>query len=341
MDEPQEEAEFLESRADGPRGPFGIRFDAWIGAYSGERWRRPAAFVLVLGLCVGATALAGVGAYRRDLAADRAAAALILRQETIGDPVSLPDAASLGPVGSWSAEPSATAEVDLVNLGPDAVTLLPGDVLRGPGVTAGSLSPGGSGRLSPGQIARLVGTVWVDCRQTPATTSPSPPVTTLLVRARLANSRVGTTPIGLNAGGESVRDQICLRQGEAVVSASFPQSADPAHHTFTLALTARSLADTPLQYTLTLRYAPSAALSQGAKLGGPDPVGSVSGALAPGGTLSGGFVVPVTHCPIALLEENADVDLQLTALDAGKPVLLRADSFDLSTLLAAACGRIR
>ncbi len=70
-------------------------------------------------------------------------------------------------------------------------------------------------------------------------------------------------------------------------------------------------------------------------------MGSVSGALAPGGALSGGFVVPVTHCPNALLEENADVDLLLTVLDAGAPVLLRADSFDLSTLLAAACGRMR
>ena len=134
MEEP--EAEFLESRADAYRGPFVGWIAARVGAYSaercgGKRWRRPVVFVLVLGLCVSTVAIAGVGAYRRDLAADRAAAALVPRRETIGDPVSLPDAASLGALGGWSAEPGTTAEVDLVNLGPDAVTLPPGDLLLG------------------------------------------------------------------------------------------------------------------------------------------------------------------------------------------------------------------
>ena len=325
--------EFLVSHPDAPESWFDTRF--------GRGWRRPVAFLLVLGSCLGAVGVAAADTYRRDQSADRAAAALVLREKTVGDPVSLPDAASLGAAGSWSAEPSTAAEVDLVNLGPDAITLLPADLLRGPGVIAGSLDPSGSGRLNPGQVGRLAGTVRVDCHQTPATSSPAAAQTTLLVRAVRANGSVGTMPIGLDTAGESVRDQICLQQGAAVISGDFPLSVDPTRHTFTIALSARSLANAPLRYALTLSYPGATAPYPGAVLGEPKPVAEVSGELAPGAILSGGYVVPVTRCPTALPEENADVDLQLTLPDAAGPVLLRADSFDLSILVEAACGRIR
>lgn len=328
--------------------------------------RRPAAFVLVLGLCLGAAAAAGVGAYRRDVAEERAAGRLVLR-EAVDDPVNLPDAASLGRPGTWREDPSTKVEVDLVNLSPDTVTLLPGAALRGPGVTAGQLAPDGSGRVKPGQVGRLAGTVTVDCGLIPAARSQASAQTTLLVRARLADGSVGAAPIGLNADGESVREQVCLHQGEGVVAGFFPESADPARHTFTVALTARSLAAEPLNYMLMYQYtdgmdaqdlgttpATSAtgrlstwiSILQGDRevtLGAPAPVGSVTGVLQPGASLSGGFAVPVTRCPDAPLEEDVDVDvdLQLIVDDAGRPVLLRADSFDLSTLIEAACGRSR
>jgi hypothetical protein len=327
-------------------------------------WRRMAAGALVLGLALGATTGAAIGAYHRDLAAERAAATLALRAQATGDPVTVPDTAALGVPGTWRIDPSTSVEVDLVNLSPDAVTLLPGAVLRGPGVTAGTLDPSGSGRLTPGQVGRLEGSATVDCGLIPAP-APAAAHSTLLVRARLANGAVGLDAVALGGGGESVRDQICLRQGEGVVAGFFPESADPVRHTFTILLSALSLAVDPLRYTLVVQYAnaaggedlgstpatsatgrlaPRRTASQGAQaftLGAPAPVGSVAGLLEPGASVSGGFIIDVTHCPNALPEEDVDVDLQLIVDDSGRPVLLRADAFDLATLVEAACGRYR
>lgn len=337
MEDAETEIEFLESQPDPDARPLlGRRFS----------WHRPAAFVLVLGLCVGACATVGVHAYRRDQAADRAAAVLVLREQATGDPVSLPDAASLGDHGTWTFDPTTTVEVDVVNRGPLPVTLLAEVAMRGPGVTSASLAPLGDGRLNPGQIGRLAGTVRVDCGLPSAATAGQDAQTTLLVRARLANGGIGTEPIGLNTGGESVREQICLQQGAAVASGNFAESADPVHQTFVVSLTARSLTATPLSYTLAYQYTNASrggavAAPPPATLGTPVPVGSVSGLLGPEARLSGGFVVPVTRCPVGLPEENVDVELQLIVSYAGRRVLLQADAFDLSMLAAAACGQFR
>lgn len=337
MEDSDTEIEFLESQPDPDADPlFGRR----------DTWRRPVAFLLVLGLCLGATALAGVHAYHRDQAADRAAAELVLREVATGDPVSLPNAASLGGQGTWTGDPATTVEVDVVNRGPYPVTLLPDVAMHGPGVTSASLAPRGGGRLNPGQAGRLAGTVRVDCGFPSAATAGQDAQTTLLVRARLANGTIGTAPIGLNTGGESVREQICLQQGATVASGNFAESADPVHQTFVVSLTARSLTATPLSYTLAYQYTDG---SRGdavrrlppATLGTPVPVGSVSGLLKPGAGLSGGFVVPVTRCPVGLPEENVDVELQLIVSYQGRQVLLQADAFDLSMLAAAACGQFR
>lgn len=334
MEDAEAEVEFLESDPDP---------DAWPPG-PGDTWRRPAAFVLVLGLCLGAAAIAGGRAYRRDQAADRAAATLALQVLATGDPVGLPEAATLGSAGTWTGEPSTTVEVDVVNRGPDAVTLLPDAAMSGPGVAAANLAPSGDARLGPGQVGRLLGTVQVDCGLPSAAGLGRDAQTTLRVRARLANGSVGTAPIGLNTGGESVREEICLQQGAAVASGNFTESADPLRRTFTVSLSARSLARSALSYTLTYQYADASrngavAAVPGTALAAPVPVGEVAGLLTPGGRLSGGFTVPVTQCPIALPEENVDVELQLIAADADRKVLLQADEFDLSLLVAAACGQ--
>lgn len=282
---------------------------------------------------------AGVAAYRRDLAADRDAAVLLLGETATGDPVILPDTTSLDRGGVWSSEPSTTVEVDVTNRGPDPVTLLPGAPLRGPGVVAGALAPEGGGKLNPGRVGRLVGKVTVDC-----VVARESGQTTLAVRARLANGSVGSAPIGLNVYGESVREQICLEQGAGVVSSDFPQSADPASHTFTLTMNAHSLSPQPIRYRLTYQYTSSdgnTVVGQGEDtgiLGAPVPVGSTSGVLPPGGDLSVGFVVPVRLCPAVPGRDTVDVELRLIGDDGGRPVLLRAAAFDLSTLVAAACG---
>jgi hypothetical protein len=334
MDDAETEIEFLES--DDPDGRL-------LGG-SGPAWHRPAAFLLALGLAIGGTTAAGVHAYRRDQATERAAAELVLREVATGDPVLLPNATSLGVQKGWTWDPSTTVQVDVINLGPDPVTLVQPATMRGPGVESAGLVPGGDPKLNPGQIGHLVGPVRVDCTLPSATSADLDAQTTLLVRARLANGGVGTTPIGLNTGGESVRDQICLQQGAAVAAGSFAESADPNRGTFDVSLTARSLIGEPLSYTLVYQYADVAA-DEGvpdlldATLGKPAPFGTVTGILAPGARLSGGFVVPVTHCPIALPEENVDVELQLVVTDAGRRVLLQADRFDLSLLAAAACGQ--
>ncbi|WP_034265280.1 hypothetical protein [Actinospica robiniae] len=334
MEETEIEIEFLESEPDPDARPLG----------PADGWRRPAAFVLALGLCVGAASLAGVRAYRHDRAADRAAATLVLRVQATGDPVGLPGAATLGSADSWGGDPSTTVEVDVVNRSPDAVTLLPDAVIRGPGVFSASLAPSGGARLEPGEVGRLVGTARVDCTLPSAAGVGRDAQSTLLVRARLADGSVGTAPIGLNTGGESVREEICLQQGATVASGNFAESADPLRHTFTISLTARSLLSSPLSYTLTYQYSDAsrngaAAVVPNTALGAPAPAGTIAGLLVPEGRLAGGFTWPVTQCPLALPEENVDVELQLIVTDSDRKVLLQADEFDLSLLAAAACGQ--
>lgn len=332
----RQDEEFLESGSDPDLGrpvPF---LPGWPAR---QRWQRPAVFVLVLGLCLGATVAEGIATYRRDVAADRDASLLVLGETATGDPVILPDTMSLDREGVWSSKPSTTVEVDVTNRGPDSVTLLPGAPLRGPGVVAGALAPEGGAKLKPGQVGRLVGTVTVDCVATQERGR-----TTVAVRARLANGSVSSAPIGLDVYGESVREQICLEQGAGVVPGDFPQSVDPASHTFTIAMSAHSLSPQPIRYQLAYQYSSSggsAVGDQGAYagiLGTPVPTGTTSGLLEPGGDLSGGFVVPVTLCPVGPSRDTVDVELRLIGDDGGRPVLLRAAAFDLSTLVAAACG---
>ncbi|HEY2739254.1 MAG TPA: hypothetical protein VGK45_12685, partial [Thermoanaerobaculia bacterium] len=236
--------------------------------------RRLTGSALVFVLALALTGFAGAAAYRHDAATAAAANALVLSQVDVGDAVTLTDQGRLGGANAWRIEPSVAVAVGVTNKGPDAVTLLPGATLTGPGIAGTStLSPSGATVLAPGQSGRLTGTVTVDCglnvldasspqTQTQAQPQPQPQTqtaagNTLLVHARTASGAVGVAAIGVGQGGDAVRTQICRQEGNSLVASFFPVSVDTATHTFSVAVTARSLSAQPLKYWVTADFADS------------------------------------------------------------------------------------
>lgn len=330
---------------------------------------RLAVTVTVFGLALSATGLFGVSEYRHDKAIEAAGNALVLRGVDVGDPVTLTDPGLLGEPNAWRLDPSAAISVGVTNESPDAITLLPGATLLGPGLTGpATLRPAGGAELQPGQSGHLTGVVTVDCGVQTAPTLDTSQGSTVLVQARTADGGVGTASVGLNTGQESVREQICLQEGEGVAASFFPESVNPSAHTFTVAVSAHSLAQQPLHYQLSEDYSnrsvgalglvPALTVARtegdtpmvpgvtadahlpGITLSAPTPLGPVDGVLAAGASLSAGYTIHVLHCPSTLPASDEDVDLQLFLVYHGIPADLQADSFDLLSLVGAACGLI-
>ncbi|HEX4789095.1 MAG TPA: hypothetical protein VH372_11575 [Actinospica sp.] len=338
--------------------------------------RRLTGSLLTFVLALALTGFSGAAAYRHDAAVAAAANALILQQVNVGDAVTLTDPGRLGGANGWRIEPSAAIAVGVTNKGPDAITLLPGAVLTGPGVTGQStLSPAGATVLGPGQSGRLTGTVTVDCGMN--VQAPSTPRThtaagnILLVHARTASGAVGVAAIGVGQGGDAVREQICREEGNSLVASFFPVSVDTGTHTFSVAVAARSLSAQPLKYWVTAHYSGNPegylggqasdmtiemsdgrpaesglsadavdALLPGVRLASAAPVGPVDGTLAAGANTSAGFSVHVESCPSSAPSARVDLDLEMFLDDHGRPAYFQADGFALDTLVAAACGLV-
>lgn len=243
-----------------------------------------------------------------------------------------------------------------------------------------TLSPAGALVLAPGQSGRLTGTVTVDCGvQSGPSAQFSAKFSakggdTVLVQARTQSGAVGVAALNVGpAGTDAVRQQICREQGEGLAASFFPVSVDAAKHDFTVGVSARSLAAQPLKYWLATSYqlapgtaAASAASSgsdpdtllgglsvvaglspqaiatllPGVQLAAAEPVGQSSGSLAPGASTSAGYEVHVRSCPSSMPHATADLVLQMFLDDEGQPAYFQSDSFDLATLVAAACGLI-
>ena len=301
--------------------------------------RRVLGSLLVFAFALCTTGFAGVLAYRHDQAVEAAADALILREVRVGDPVTLVDPGALGGSGAWRIDPSATVAVDVTNESPDTITLLPGATLLGPGLTApATLRPSGLSVLRRGQSGRLTGVATVNCAVQTAQTEQAAHGNTVLVPARTASGAVGVASVALDGGGESVRQEICVQQGQGLAASVFPESVNTRTHSFTLTVSAHSLSTQPLRYRLVLAFSGRPTPLPGTPLSAAVPVGAVSGTLAAGADLSAGYTMRVLSCPTWLPTSGAEVDLEMEVYFRGKPAVFQSDSFGLDTIVGAACG---
>lgn len=180
--------------------------------------RRILASLLIFGLALAVTGFAGAHAYRRAQATELADDTLILGEARVGEPVTLVDPDELGGSGGWRLDPSVTVAVDVTNESPDAITLLPGALLTGSGLSSpAALQPSGASVLEPGQSGRLIGTATVNCGVRALQSAKVAQPGSVLVPARTSNGAVGAAQVDLDGGGESIREQICGRQGQASV----------------------------------------------------------------------------------------------------------------------------
>jgi hypothetical protein len=336
--DPQEDPDDVEW-LDGHDGHDEVRVRAHESARLPPRTtaRRVLGSLLVLVLALAATGYAGSAVYRHDEAVEQAANTLVLQGVDVGDPVTLLDPGALGGAGSWRIQPSAPIAVDVVNESPDPITLLPGATLYGPGLTApATLRPSGPAVLRPGQTGRLTGVATVDCSVQAQTETDHG--NSVLVQARTTDGAVGVASVALGGGGESVRQQICVEQGQGLASSFFPQSVNSTTHAFTVTVSAHSLAAQPLHYEVVEAVATAPAQSSGVPLSTPTPVGPVSGTLQPGGSLTAGFTVHITACPAQPASTLGDVELEVLLDYHGTPAIFQMQSFDLGMLVRAACG---
>jgi hypothetical protein len=299
--------------------------------------RRVLGSLLAFGLVLAGTGYAGTLVYRHDEAVEQAANTLMLRAVDVGDPVTLLDPGALGGFGAWQIDPSAQVAVDVTNTSPDPITLLPGATLYGPGLTEpATLKPSGPSVLRPGQSGRLVGTATVDCGVR-AQNLGSAHGNSVQVQARTTSGAVGVASVDLDGSGESVRQEICVLQGEGLAVSIFPQSANSTTHTFTVSISARSLAAQPLRYELVEIISTPPTLMPGIPFGAPVPVGPVTGTLQPGADLNAGYSVQVT-CPTLVTTARGTVELEMLLYYRGTPAVFQMDSFDLGILVRGACG---
>ena len=300
--------------------------------------RRVLGSLLVFVLVLGATGYAGTLVYRHDVAVEQAANTLMLRAVDVGDPVTLLDPSALGGVGVWRIDPSAAVAVDITNESPDPITLLPDSSLYGPGLTKpATLRPSGSAVLRPGQTGRLTGVATVDCG-VKAASGGADHGNSVLVQARTTSGAVGAASVDLDGGGESVRQEICVQQGQGLVASYYPQSVDTAKHSFTVAVSAHSVAEQPLRYQLDVIISSPQAQIPGVALSTPVPFGPVTGTLQPDAGMNAGFVVHVPVCPTVATSARGTVELQMLLYDHGTPAVFQMDGFDLGVLVRAACG---
>jgi len=340
--------------------------------------RRLLCSLVVFALGFSITTYSGLHAFRHDEAVAAEANDLMLRTVNVGDAVTLTDPGQLGGSGGWRVDPTASIAISVTNESPDAITLLPGSTLVGPGLTRpATLSPSGSTRLEPGQSGKLAGTATVNCGvhvQNPAAAgdvSQSTGGNSVLVQAKTASGATGVASLSVGQPSTSaVRDQICAAQGGGLAASFFPESVNPTKHTFTVAIDAHSLSAQPMRYLMQAAFdngslrASTAAddltirlsngkpvtsglsldavdqLLPGVRLSAVEAVGPVQGVLSPDGTIDAGFTVQVLSCPSAVPTARADVTLDMYLDYQGQPAYFQADSFDLGMLIAAACDMV-
>jgi hypothetical protein len=333
--------------------------------------RRALVSLLIFALALSTTGFAGLHAFRHDQSVQAAENELVLREADVTDPLMLTDPGELGGADTWRPNPSASIAIGVTNESPDPITLLPGATLLGPDMAGpATLQPSGKTLLRPGQSDELTGVATVNCGVPERLTSVLEN-DTILVHARTASGAEGVATVSLDGGAESIRSAICTEEGDALAANFFPEAVNPTTHTFTVVVSARSLAAQTMHYRVTESYASSVASVggpistqaapasaapgvdgqlnllpgatatsdlPGVKLSAPVPTGAVDGTLAAGADLNAGFTIRVLSCPRTLPTAQSAVELAVQLDDGGVPAVFQADGFNLDTLVGAACG---
>lgn len=206
--------------------------------------------------------------------------------------------------------------------------------ISGPGGLGGSasvVSPGGDGSQS------AVGGSLFGFGAVPQSTRAH--LGSLVVRARAAGGRIGEQTIYPETGLNTTATRICTQQGENVANVAGPRtSADPATHVIMVSLTATSVADVALDYHADAEFStiPEApGLQLPATL---TPTAPTSGTVGPGGSVTLGFQVPITHCPSSSTPADENILFNLMFLLNGRLVSLQTYTAAVQPLIAKACG---
>ncbi|MBR7833185.1 hypothetical protein KDL01_07910 [Actinospica durhamensis] len=161
----------------------------------------------------------------------------------------------------------------------------------------------------------------------------------LVVRARAAGGRVGDETIYPETGLNTTAARICTQQGENVANVAGPRAtADPATHVITVSLTATSVADVALDYHADAEFS---TIPEAPGLVLPDTLSAtapVSGTVTPGGKVTLGFQVQITHCPGSSTPADENILFNLMFLLDGRLVSMQSYTSSVQPLISKACG---
>lgn len=328
--------------------------------------RRALASALSLALVVSAAIGAGSAAYHRHETDVRIADTLRLAASSTAP--AIPGLTELAFAARWHAHLDERIVIPVVNKSPNAVTLVDGRLTEAGLRGTSTLKPLGEATVPPGGTGKLAGTVTADCTtqfEDAVTIDPNKSKTTatvtingdgtitgtgtleaqrqarmgrLQVRARSVSGHVGEQTIFPESGLSDTADRICSQQGGTVAHTSGVKVAvDPHTHSFRVSLTAKSVADTALNYVGNTGWA-AQPTALGLKLNDSFTPVTESGTVQPGGTFTVSFQMTVEHCPTT--PTFADDNLLLSLLFVLDTSLVSAenDTVAYRAVINEACG---
>ncbi|WP_034265282.1 hypothetical protein [Actinospica robiniae] len=331
---------------------------------------RALASVLSLAVVLSAAIGAGTAAYDRHQTDVRSAN--LVRLAASSTAPSIPGLTELAFAPKWHAILSEQVVVPVVNKSPHPITLLDGRLtetgLRG----APTLKPVGKAVIPPEGTGELGGMVTADCTagfsdmssganpQSSAgldgtTTAMASVIDTasldagdltkmresmgaLQVQARSVSGHLGEQTIFPEQAVGNTADRICSQQGRKVAQLNkVTTSVDPSAHTFTVSVTAKSLADTALEYVSSAGFEtlPGAL---GLELAGDFSPSSQDDLVQPGGSFTVSFQMTVVTCPTSATFHQDQIMLNVTFLSDDFMLSGVNESVAARPLIYGACG---
>lgn len=337
------------------------------------RAARGRALASVLSLATVLSAVIGVGtvAYHRHETDVRAANLVKLTASSTAP--SIPGLTELAFDPKWHGHVSEHIVIPVVNKGPHAITLMDGKLSEAGLQGAPMLEPVGKATIQPGGTGELGGTVTADCTTefsnltmndvtvgpgttvgtTTATvvldgdstdgsataTKPQTDMGALKVRARSVSGHVGEQTIFPEPAVGNTAERICAQQGRKVAQlGTVHMSADSNTRTFTVSLTAKSMADTPLEYesSATWDTLPGAV---GLELQAGFSPTSEDALVQPGGTFTASFQMTVVTCPTSATFHDDQITLAVTFASSGGYLISgETQAVAARPLIYEACG---
>lgn len=313
---------------------------------------RALASFAALSLFLAGLGASGVAAYHRHETASRLANALELANGP-GSPL-IQGLAALGFDSVWHAHVSEHVSFTVVNRSSGPVTVLSARISEPGLVSSSPLDPVGNGRLAPGQVGTVAGTVTADCTQVTGSQviglSPlgevggefttAKPVLSVVARTSGGTTRLARLDPEISSP-DGLQQRICLQQGYDLLAIGRIDSAvNPATRTITLRLSADAAADATMQYSAIASYSddPADDVTGLALSSQPLAESPVAGIVTPGGRLSLDYVIKVWSCPAAAFARSDQVEIQVDVSVKDVPLQGTLQSTDLDPLIERACG---